>query len=175
MARKNEELIELPAGMGAEVSGMEVKLKSGKGEISRNFKMANLSLSKEGNSIKILGINEMRKTRALVKTIKAHIKNMIGGLENGHEAKLAIVYSHFPLNVQQKGTNIEILNYLGEKKPRIAKVVGKAKVEIKGKEITVSGIDIEAVGQTAANIEKATKVKGKDRRIFQDGIFVQKK
>jgi len=147
MVLKNEEIIELPAGMSAEISGMQLKLKSSKGEIFRNFKMASLALSKEGNSIKILGINEMRKTRALVKTISAHIKNMIRGLEKGHEAKLSIVYSHFPLNVQIKGTNVEILNYLGEKKPRIAKIVGKAKVELKGK----------------------------DRRIFQDGIFVQKK
>jgi len=38
--------------------------------------------------------------------------------------------------------------------------------------VIVEGIDIEHVGQTAANIELATKVKDKDRRVFADGIYI---
>ena len=35
----------------------------------------------------------------------------------------------------------------------------------------VRGIDKEKVGQTVANIERATKVKNRDIRVFQDGIY----
>lgn len=174
MAGKIEQIVELPQGVNAEIKGLEVKM-SGKTSTSRTFKAANVELTKSGNSIKICGNNDMKITKAIVLAISAHLKNMIRGVQEGHESKLAIVYSHFPLNVQVKGTTIDINNFLGEKRPRIAKIVGSTKVEIKGKEIFVRGPDIEAVGQTAANMEQATKVRGKDRRIFQDGIFLVEK
>ena len=49
-------------------------------------------------------------------------------------------------------------------------------VKIQNKtEVIVSGIDKEAVGQTAANIERSTTVKKRDRRVFQDGIYLIEK
>jgi large subunit ribosomal protein L6 len=41
--------------------------------------------------------------------------------------------------------------------------------------VTVSGSDREKVGQTAANIEMACKIKKRDRRVFQDGIYIVSK
>ncbi|TRM73728.1 50S ribosomal protein L6, partial [Sulfolobus sp. E5] len=46
---------------------------------------------------------------------------------------------------------------------------------IKGEDIVVEGSDIEAVAQTASNIELASKIRGFDRRVFSDGIFLYKK
>ncbi|MEC7431143.1 MAG: 50S ribosomal protein L6, partial [Candidatus Thermoplasmatota archaeon] len=42
-------------------------------------------------------------------------------------------------------------------------------------DVTVSGSDREKVGQTAANIERACKIKKRDRRVFQDGIYIVSK
>ena len=39
----------------------------------------------------------------------------------------------------------------------------------------LSGIDKEKVGQTMANIEQATRVRGFDIRVFQDGIYLVEK
>jgi len=78
---------------------------------------------------------------------------------------------HFPFKVEISGNEITINNFLGEKIPRKAKIVDGCKVEIKGDEISVSGINKESVGLTAARLEIATKVKNRDRRVFQDGIF----
>jgi len=41
--------------------------------------------------------------------------------------------------------------------------------------VKVSSIDKEKAGQTAANIELATRIKGYDPRVFQDGIYIVKK
>ena len=38
--------------------------------------------------------------------------------------------------------------------------------------MTIEGNNIEDVGQTAGNLEKATIVKGRDTRVFQDGIYI---
>ena len=43
---------------------------------------------------------------------------------------------------------------------------------MKGDIVTIEGNDKESVGQTAANLEKATVVKGRDTRVFQDGVYV---
>jgi large subunit ribosomal protein L6 len=48
-------------------------------------------------------------------------------------------------------------------------------VEIRGQEVIVEGIDKEECGQTAANLEQATKIKDKDPRVFQDGIYIVEK
>jgi large subunit ribosomal protein L6 len=53
--------------------------------------------------------------------------------------------------------------------------VGDSLVAIKGDELIVTGINKEHVGQTAANIEQATRIKGRDPRVFQDGIYLTEK
>ena len=64
------------------------------------------------------------------------------------------------------------LNFLGERFPRTARIMPNVKVQAKGDQVLVSGIDKELVGQTAVNIELATKIRGYDPRVFQDGIYI---
>jgi large subunit ribosomal protein L6 len=92
-----------------------------------------------------------------------------------HRALMKIVYAHFPIKASVKGDVFLIENFLGEKAPRKAAILGKTKVTVKGDQVLLSGVNIEEVGQTAANIEKATKIKGFDPRIFQDGIYITEK
>jgi large subunit ribosomal protein L6 len=41
--------------------------------------------------------------------------------------------------------------------------------------VIVKGVSLEDVGQTAANIELATKIKRKDQRVFLDGLYIYRK
>ena len=49
------------------------------------------------------------------------------------------------------------------------------KVTVNGDEVVVTGIDKEKVGNTAANIESATRIRKRDPRVFQDGIYIVEK
>jgi large subunit ribosomal protein L6 len=108
-------------------------------------------------------------------TIASHIKNMIKGVTEGFEYKMKIVYSHFPIKASRQGTDFVVENFLGERSPRKAKILGKTDVAINGDEVVLTGPDIRDVGQTAANIEQITMIKGYDPRVFQDGIYITQK
>jgi len=84
---------------------------------------------------------------------------------------MKIVFAHFPMKVIVKGNVVAIDNFLGEKVTRNSAIVGATKVKVKEDIVTIEGNDIEEVGQTAGNLEKATIVKGRDTRVFQDGIY----
>ncbi len=170
----------IPEGVTISVDGYKVKVTGPLGTLEKDFSTRALDLSKikmkvEENKFIVESESNRRKIKAMVGTIAAHIRNMINGVTKGYEYKLKIVYSHFPINVELNGNEIIIKNFFGEKKPRKAKIKGDVKVEIKGKDIIVSGINLDDVSQTAANIEQATRLTGRDRRVFYDGIYVYEK
>jgi large subunit ribosomal protein L6 len=79
------------------------------------------------------------------------------------------------MTVNHEGSKIVIKNFLGERVPRIAKILDGVKVQIDKDIITLSGSSIEAVGQSAGNLEKSTRITNRDRRRFQDGIYITSK
>ena len=104
------------------------------------------------------------------------MNNMIKGVTEGFTYTLKALYSHFPMTLAVKGNELVVNNYFGERVPRSAKILNGVEVKVQNKtEVIVSGIDKEAVGQTAANIERSTTVKKRDRRVFQDGIYLIEK
>ncbi|MEM0316116.1 MAG: 50S ribosomal protein L6 [Archaeoglobaceae archaeon] len=160
---------------GNSISGYLVKAKGRLGENSKFLKFRDVFIEKLDTQIRIYARNPKAKHRAIVGTFTAHINNLIRGVKEGFEYKLKAVYAHFPMKIRVEGDEVVIENFLGETTPRRAKIVGRAKVEIKGQEIIVKGVDIEECGQTAANLERATRIRKKDRRVFQDGIYIVSK
>ncbi len=116
-----------------------------------------------------------KKDKSMIGTTKAHITNMIIGVTEGFTYHMKIVFAHFPMTVKAQGDVVTIENFIGERHPRTSKIVGGAKVSVKGDEVTITGVNKEDVGQTMANLEQATKIRGKDPRVFQDGIYLVSK
>ncbi len=164
-------------------NGVEFEVLNGKGvlfkgfgrEASRSFKSSNVFLKKLEDGVGVFVNSDKRNVLAEAKTIASHLKNLLIGLEKEFVCKLEIVYSHFPMNVSVKDGFVEISNICGAKHPKRASILGDTKVEVKGKEVIVRGHNKEFVGQTAANIEQATRIKGRDVRVFQDGIYIVSK
>ncbi len=171
--------IPIPEGVTLSVNERIVKVTGPKGELERELWQPGLQIQSEqaGNEVIIKSDLSRKKVRAIAGTYAAHIRNMITGVTEGFSYKLKAVHAHFPMQIAltKEGNAVSISNFLGERKPRTSKIVAGVKVEIKGREIIVSGINKEAVGQTAANIEQKTKIKVYDPRVFQDGIYLVEK
>ena len=168
--------IEIPAGIEATLEGRVITMKKDSNEIKRAV-LGDVKASKEGNKI-VLSVKKAKKDeKRAFGTIKSHVKNMIEGLANGFEYELEICNVHFPMTVAFDKTKSEFIikNLLGEKSPRILKTAGKIEVEIKAPKIKIRSHNLEYAGQVAANLEKVSRVRNRDRNKFQDGIFITKK
>jgi len=165
------EKITLPEGVNAIFENDKLTIKGEKGELFRIFSHPKINLKLNGNIIEINSKNVRKKEKALIGTYVAHINNMTKGVTVGFEYKMKTVFSHFPIKTSVEGNEFIIQNFLGERAPRKAKIIEGVKVETKGEDVTVTGIDKEKVGQTVANIERSTRVKKRDIRVFQDGVY----
>jgi large subunit ribosomal protein L6 len=172
VAGKVEETIEVPSGIKASVQGYVVTISAKGIKQSRRLWHPRVQLAVSGNHITISSEMPSRREKALVGTFSAHIKNMIVGVTDGFRCEMKMVYSHFPMKLIVKDREFVIENFLGEKFPRKARIMGETQVEVKGDQVILTGHSIEDVGQSAANIERATKIKNFDPRVFQDGVYI---
>ena len=168
-----EHSVTIPEGVTANISEDGVVTITGpKGSLNRTFQSKVINLLEDGNGLIVRVDLPRRKQRALAGTWNAHLNNMVRGVTDGFTINLKAFYSHFPMTMQANGDTFTVNNYFGERVPRTAKILDNVEVKVSNKtEVTVTGIDKEAVGQTAANIERCTTVKNRDRRVFQDGIY----
>ena len=175
MKKEYIQKIMIPEGVEVEVDGDVLKVNGKEGKSSREFKTDRLTMEKKGNEIIIGNKNASKKEKKMINTTKAHVTNMIKGVQKKFEYRLKVCYNHFPFTVEVKGKEAIIKNFLGEKTPRRAHIPGNVEVKIEKDIITIKSHDKELAGQTAANFETATKIRLRDRRVFQDGIFIIEK
>ena len=172
---KLREEIEIPEGINAHIKDDEMIMKKDSFELKRILN-SRINVKIEENKI-VVESGTSKNEKKIFGTIKAHIRNMIKGLTEGFKYKLQISTVHFPITVEHdKGNNqLIVKNFLGERKDRVIKLIEGVDIKTDKEFIEIESIDIEKAGQCAANIEKGTKVRKKDRRIFQDGIFIIEK
>ena len=178
MAIKLSKSIELPESVTCVLEDSNIRVKGKLGEIQRDFAHSNLVIEKDNTSI-VLTVYYPRKTnKAVLGTVASHVQNMVDGVQKGFKYSLKIVYSHFPIKISEnrKNMHVKIENLYGGRKSLFAKIIGKdTKVEVAGEDVYVTGINKENVGQTSANIQEITRLRGKKRKstkTFMDGIFI---
>ena len=146
-----------------------------KGETSKMLKYPYVSITVQDDKI-VIGTDVLsRRQNKMIKTFRAHIRNLVEGVTNGFEYKLKVVYSKFPVTVEMNGKTFVLKNLLGEKVPRTLEIPEDVEVQAKGSDVVVSGINKERCGQVAAALEQVAKVTHLDRRVVQDGLFIVEK
>jgi large subunit ribosomal protein L6 len=175
MKQKLTEKIKIPENITCTYENKTLTCKNSDSELSKKLFAPTISIKIENNEVIIEAEKGNKLQYKKIKTFEAHVKNIFRGLIEKFTYKLESANVHFPMTLKVEGNILTVGNFLGEKIPRHSKILPNVTVEIKGQEITITSNDKEAAGQTAANMEKVTKVRGRDNRIFQDGIYITEK
>jgi large subunit ribosomal protein L6 len=169
--------VSIPEQVSVQVEGRTVRVKGPLGSLQEDLSHLPVSINVDDNTVRLETTWPRKREIGMLGTAAAHVRNMLKGVTQGYRYELRTVYAHFPVTVKvdEKAKVLKIENFTGEKTPRYAKIVEGVKVAVKGEDISVEGIDLKSVSQTAANIQDSTKIKKKDLRVFLDGIYVSEK
>ncbi|ORY97540.1 ribosomal protein L6, alpha-beta domain-containing protein [Syncephalastrum racemosum] len=177
---KDDELI-IPDNVKVSVKSRFVTVKGPRGELKKDLKHLNIEIKFEGkNKLKFTVYHGVRKHVAAIRTVRSLVNNMVTGVTKGFQYKMRYVYAHFPINViiNGEGNALEIRNFLGQKvvfhvkmREGVTCEASKAQKD----ELVITGNDLEAVSQSAADVQQMCRVKNKDIRKFLDGIYVSER
>lgn len=168
--------IEIPEDVEVEVTDEGIAVNGEGGEVRSNLKHPLVNIRIEGGKVVIETKKDNSKVESIAKTFESKVKNAIKGVQEGYEYRLKLVYRHFPVEMNVQGDKLMVSNFLGESDDREADILEGVEVEVDDEDIVVRGMDKERVGQTAANIERNIQAPNtKDRRVFEDGIYIVEK
>lgn len=153
MSRIGNKLIHLPEGVTLEVNGNVATVKGPKGTLNVTLNHG-ITVEVEGNVVKVVRESDVKQIKQNHGTTRANLNNAVVGVHEGYkkvlqmegigykavmqgnDVVLSAGYSHTVTITPNEGVKIEVA--MVNNKP----------------ELTVSGIDKQAVGQTAARIRE---------------------
>lgn len=172
---KFQEQVEIPEGVTITQKRHMLQFQGPLGKTFKSFRSIPVNIEIKDNKVHLSAPGRRKRDYSILHTARSIIKNICEGLIEGYTIKMKVVFAHFPITVKVDGKTVSIENFQGERAPRTTKIVGNTKVIPKGEDVIITGEVLTDVTQTAANIELHTKVKGKDHRVFLDGIYVYEK
>ncbi|WP_022900920.1 50S ribosomal protein L6 [Humibacter albus] len=172
MSRIGRLPIDIPAGVDVKIDGQDVTVKGPKGELSLTVAHP-IAVKLEDNQVLVSRPDDERNSRSLHGLTRTLINNQIIGVTQGYTKGLEIVGTGY--RVAQKGSSVEFA--LGFSHPVTVEPPVGITLTVEGNnKLTVSGIDKQAVGETAANIRKIKKPEPyKGKGIRYAGEIVRRK
>ncbi|KAK4099751.1 ribosomal protein L6 [Parathielavia hyrcaniae] len=181
----SEETLEVPENVNVSIKSRLVTVEGPRGKLQKDLSHIAVSFtSPKKNVISIAIHHGVRKNVAALRTVRTILNNLIIGVTKGFKYKMRYVYAHFPINVnvdknaESGNFEVEIRNFIGEKIVRRIVMQSGVDVEISKSqkdELILSGNSLEAVSQSAADIQQICRVRNKDIRKFLDGLYVSEK
>ncbi len=169
MSRIGKLPIPVPSGVNATIDGQSVTVAGPKGTLSLDVAEP-ITVTEEDGSLIVARPDDEGPSKALHGLTRSLVNNMVVGVTDGFTKTLEIVGTGY--RVTAKGTDIELsLGYSHSITVKAPEGITFA-VETPNK-FSVSGIDKQLVGETAANIRKLRKpepYKGKGVRYENEVI-----
>ena len=154
MSRIGKYPVPVPAGVDVTIDGAVVTVKGPKGSLSHTVPEP-ISVSRdEDGALVVSRPDDERESRSLHGLTRTLIANLVTGVTQGYERKLEIVGTGY--RAVAKGSSIEFA--LGFSHPVVVDPPEGITLTLESPtKLTVSGIDKQQVGETAANIRKIRK------------------
>lgn len=149
MSRIGQMPITVPAGVTVECKDNVVTVKGPKGELSRPLS-DRLNIEVENGTLTVKRNNDERESRAMHGLTRTLVNNMVVGVTSGYEKKLELLGVGFRAELDKQNLVIRVgFSHPITIVPRPGITFA---VDSKTTGVTISGIDKEMVGQTAAEI-----------------------
>ena len=151
MSRIGRMPVTVPDGVQVDVKGSDVRVKGPKGELARSFSPL-IGIALENGQLAITRNSDLPSQRALHGTTRAIINNMILGVHTGFTRVLEI--DGVGYRAEMDGNTLVL--HLGYSHPvRVEPPQGISfEVDLKTRQVKVSGHDKEQVGQVASDVRK---------------------
>lgn len=150
MSRIGKKPVNVPSGVNVKLEGRVIGIKGPKGETSWNFPEA-VNVSLEKDKIIVGRAGDSKSDRSLHGLTRSLISNMVTGVSHGYQKVLEITGVGYRAQVQGS----KIMLALGYSHPVEFQLPAgiSATVDQKQTTITLTGIDKQKLGQTAADIK----------------------
>ncbi len=169
MSRIGKKPISIPSGVSVSFADRIVTVKGPKGELKRAVHPL-VTVSVEGDvALVSVAKPDNKQERSLWGTFGSHITNMIAGVVTPYEKKLELNGVGFRVNIQGQKLNFE----LGFSHPVSYTLPAVVTGTVEKNLITLQSIDVEVLGQTAAEIralKKPEPYKGKGIKYLDEVI-----
>ncbi|MGD8917017.1 MAG: 50S ribosomal protein L6 [Syntrophobacterales bacterium] len=149
MSRIGKQPIQLPSGVKVNLRGLEIEVTGTKGTLKRELPSGVMVEVTDGNILVSPEATRSKKARALQGLARTLINNMVLGVTNGYTKVLEITGVGYRADVRGNTLHLS-LGYSHPIEYKLPKGI-EAAVD-KQNRITLSGIDKELLGMTAANI-----------------------
>jgi large subunit ribosomal protein L6 len=170
MSRIGNQPIKLPPKVEVNVGSGEISVKGPLGTLSRQFG-TEITVQKNGDTLVFKADNA--EASAMHGTLRALVANMVKGVTDGYEKKLALVGVGY--RAQAAGDKLNLS--LGFSHPVVHRMPKGVKVETPLlTEIVIKGIDKQQVGQVAAEIRAyrpPEPYKGKGVRYIGERVVIK--
>ena len=153
MSRIGKMPVAIPSGVEVNLSGQNISIKGPKGTLTHNFPEL-IKVVKEESSVVVIRVNDERAAKSLHGLSRTIVSNMITGVTQGYSKKIVITGVGY--KVALKGKDLEFA--LGYSHPVLFPAPTGITYSVESPtEFTISGVDKQLVGETAAKIQKLRK------------------